>query len=489
MKRAIFTTLFVVCAALPALSAELEFSGAGEVEYDDNVFRTNEDEDDDVLFRLRPGVRIYEDRGDDLNFSVGYTAPIEFSVENSSEFDEFDHVGDGQFRYHVNDQLELFASDHYAYIRSTLREQAVDPIVFAEGSPQFNDERDRIKINDASLGTIYHFSPRTTGRLVANSSFFDSSRSDRARVWSVGGMGDAQYRLTLKHQLGAGAGYTYQDFDDRLEIEGSQTQTYRLFGTWRWSITPTLAFDLNAGPAYLETQQEDAGTQRTASLIPFATRSDGAVFVAAINSCGTVDNVQVASFCVFNVPATPGDVATQISMTNLNPAGESDSEITGFIDAVLSQRWSPTLGTALRYSRQQGDASGLGGTVIVDAVSLSNTWDFAERWQLALRGDYVRRESAFDLARTFDAVAAGPGGIANRTGTSFNSNEEVEIDTDRFGVAARITHQLFKNTSLYGQVRYDEQDSRSDSLGNASDFENFLATFGVRHVFEPIPLW
>jgi hypothetical protein len=164
---------------------------------------------------------------------------------------------------------------------------------------------------------------------------------------------------------------------------------------------------------------------------------------------------------------------------------------------VLSQRWSPNLSTALRYSRQQGDASGLGGTVIVDAVSLSNTWDFAERWQLALRGDWVRRESAFDLAQTFDEVRTSglgdptyiPAGAAVRTGASFNSTQNVDINTDRWGVAARITHQLFKNTSLYGQVRYDEQSSRGDTLGNASDFENFLATFGVRHVFEPIPLW
>jgi predicted porin len=134
--------------------------------------------------------------------------------------------------------------------------------------------------------------------------------------------------------------------------------------------------------------------------------------------------------------------------------------------------------------------------VIVDAVSLSNTWDFAERWQLAVRGDWTRRESAFDLAQTYDVVtAAGPGdptvpaGTAVRTGSSFNSKHNVDINTDRWGVAARITHALFKNTTLYGQVSYDEQDSQSDSLGSGSDFENFLATFGVRHVFEPIPLW
>ena len=263
--------------------------------------------------------------------------------------------------------------------------------------------------------------------------------------------------------------------------------------TWRWAITETLTFDLDAGPAYLETNQDNANTTRTASRIPFAVRSsDGALFVAAISTCGTVNNQQVTAACFYNIPATPNDVAEQIDIINVNPAGQSDSEVTGFIDATLSQRWSPTLATALRYSRSQGDASGLGGTVVTDAISLSNTWDFAERWQLNLRGDWVRRQSAFDLNRTFDVVEGGPspgGTIATRSGQSFNSKQNVEIDTDRWGVATRITYQLFKNTSLYGQVRYDVQDSRGDTLGTASDFKNFLATFGVRHVFEPIPLW
>jgi hypothetical protein len=82
--------------------------------------------------------------------------------------------------------------------------------------------------------------------VVASSTFFDSSRHDRAQVWSVSGTADAQYKLTLKHQLGAGAGYSYQDFGDRQDIPGSQTSTYRVFGSWRWTITETLSLDLTA---------------------------------------------------------------------------------------------------------------------------------------------------------------------------------------------------------------------------------------------------
>jgi hypothetical protein len=536
MKRAILTTLLVVCPALPVLAADLEFSGGGEVEYDDNVFRSESDKDDDVLFRLRPGVRIYEDRGDDLNFSAGYEAPVEFSTENSDEFDDVDHIGRGSFQYHVNDRVEIFGNEQYGYLRSTLRQpdvntqaEALDP-----GTLEFNDQRDRVKTNDASLGASYAFSPRTVGRVVAGSSFFDSTRSDRAKVWSVSGVADAQYKLTLKHQIGAGAGYAYQDFDDRTDIPGSQTSSYRVFGSWRWLITETLSFDLTAGPAYLETDQDDADRLRTEATFPFSflpaaqvrgffdkngdplfanpensgTIGNGSLLVSSLDvvegaNCGTIDGFPVASLCNGNIiidsntdgATVDAVVADTIPVTNINPAGESDSEFTAFVDLVLSQRWSPTLSTALRYSRSQGDASGLGGTVIVDSVSLSNAWEFRERWQLSVRGDFARRESAFDIAQTFDVVTGStlPGGsavdIAARTGTAFSSKRNVEIDTNSWGVGGRITHQLFKTTSIYVQARYGEQDSRSNSLGSDSDFENFLATFGVRHVFEPIPLW
>ena len=530
MKRAILTTLLVVCPALPVLAANLEFSAGGEAEYDDNVFRSVEDKQDDVLFRLRPGVRVYEDHGDDLNFSAGYQAPVEFSVHNSHELDDVDHVGDGNFSYHPNQRFDVFGLENYGYLRSTLRQPDVNTQAQAlnPGTLEFTDQRDRVKTNDATLGMNYHFSPRTVGRVIAGSEFFDSSRQDRARVWSVSGSADAQYKLTLKHQLGAGAGYSYQDFGDRLDIPGSQTQTYRVFGSWRWAISQTLTFDLTSGPAYLETQQAHADRQRIATRFPFSVLpaanvsgffdkngnqlsgpiGSGSLLLSSLDSttgtnCGLVGGIPVASLCNGNIiidsntdPATVSAVkGDTLPITNRNPSGQSDRNFNWFVDLTLSQRWSPTLASALRYTRQQGDASGVGGTVIVDAVSLSNTWDFADRWQFALRGDFARRESAFDINQTYDIVSGQtlPGGsavdIAGRTGTAFNSTRNVQIDTNSYGVAGRITHQLFKTTSIYVQARYTKQDSRSNSLGADSDFENFLATFGVHHIFEPIPLW
>ena len=520
INRALLTLWVAVCTALPAIAAELEFSAGGEVEYDNNVFRDEDDEEDDVLFRMRPGVRVYEDRGDDLNFSAAYTAPIEFSVNYSDELNDVDHIGNGRFDYHVDDQIELFGTERFGYLRSTLRNQTE-----IDDSTDFldvNDERDRVTVNDATLGGLYKFSPRTVARVVAISSFFDSTREDRARVWSLGGSGDLNYSLTMKHQIGAGGAYTYQDFSDRQNIPGSKTNSYQVYGSWRWLIDPTMSLELRAGPAYLTTEQDDADQFQRKPLNVFAVLpggqinsgqffdstgapkatpfnvTPGSLLLPRAQDCPVVNNVFVSEGCgfsvIFDAAADAALVANAlgsgVNVTNIDSNGESDSRITGFVDFVVTKQWLPTFHSALHYAREQGDASGLGGTVIVDAVSLSNTWDFAERWSVALRGDFVRRESAFDIAQSFDEVVpGGPAGVATRTGRAFNSTRRVDIDTNRYGGALRITHHLFRTTSLYGQVRYDKQDSKSNSLGSGSDFDNILATFGVRHVFEPITLW
>jgi len=545
MKRAIFTTLSVVCAALPALSANLEFAAGGEFEYDDNVFRTITQRKDDELFRLRPGVRIYEEHGTDLNYSLGYEAPVELSVNYGNRINDADHWSNDSFTYHVNDRVELFGTDQYGYLRSTFRHAPLDTNTqsLGLGTQSFIDHRDRVTVNNGELGSRYHFSPRTVGELVADSTFFNSTRADRAEVWTAGATADLKHQLTLHHQIGVGAGYSYQDFGERLDISGSHTNTYRVFGTWQWSVTPTLTFDMNAGPAYLETEQNSAPPARVAFAVPFTllaaqpvrsgeffnlngqplANPDGSPVAVGPDSllvssfatqgvgggvpnCASVNGRAVAVGCHPNIIINSyTDLNTVVNvlndiktMTNINAHGTRDTTVTGFVEAGLSQRWAPHLTSALRYTRSQGSAAGAGGTVIDDAVSLSNLWDFAERWQLSVRGDYVRRKSAFSINQTFDEVLgnsspdpfpAGHVAIATRTGTSFNSSQHVEIATESWSVAGRITHQLFKTTSLYAQFRYSEQTSGSNTLGSNSDFTNFLATFGVRHVFEPIPLW
>ena len=54
------------------------------------------------------------------------------------------------------------------------------------------------------------------------------------------------------------------------------------------------------------------------------------------------------------------------------------------------------LDSAVRYTRNQGGASGLGGAVIRDVVTLSTNWGITEKWRFVARGDWVQRTSILD---------------------------------------------------------------------------------------------
>jgi predicted porin len=101
-------------------------------------------------------------------------------------------------------------------------------------------------------------------------------------------------------------------------------------------------------------------------------------------------------------------------------------------------------------------------------------------------------DQVFPLVTGFDANApASPVvNVAKLTGDSFTASPSSNrVETMRWGVAGRITHRLWRNTSLYGQFAYNEQDSKSNTLGGFSDFDGYLASLGIRHEFEPLKVW
>lgn len=161
------------------------------------------------------------------------------------------------------------------------------------------------------------------------------------------------------------------------------------------------------------------------------------------------------------------------------------------------RRWTENLRTGLRYSRSQGAASGVGGTVIRDTVTASLDWDLSERWSLLLRGDWTQRESVTDANRFHLLVTPETGGqqpgdptAARFTGVQFVTSDSTNrIDTVRWAALGRVSRRVFRNTRVYGQATYNKQNSQSNTLGGGSDFDGWIATLGLVHLFEPIKLW
>jgi hypothetical protein len=505
--------LLVIGLILPvaAPAADLTFSLQGDTQYDSNVLRQEKNfEDDDWLFHIVPGVELHEDRGQDVNYSLAYRAPIRFAVEFNDRLNDFDQLADGSIRYHVNDRMDIFASDEFRWLRTTVQSGFDD----TTGVTSLSTRDERTTINVAELGTTYRFSPRLTGNLVGNHNYFDTDLENRQQNWSVAAIGDLQYTLNAQHVVGLGVRYIHADFEESANIVGSVSNTYNAFASWRYQITEATAFSISAGPSYIKVDQDDVSSV-VSGVTPIPVFTDGVnQFVWDRQNCppGPTAGGTVQPYIPFDVgcgglvlltggepAAVAARNATPITVTNANSSGDSSDDLTVFGEIALSQRWTPNLASAIRYERSQGNASGLGGTVTRDAVSFSTTWDFRERWQFAFRGDWTHRKSVADAAQVFWFAnitgSAIPLGLSGGFAAEFDGTANTQaigrnrIETNRWGVAGRLSHQMWRNTNLFVELAYNEQTSERSSLGGFSDFEDFLATIGVRHVFEPIKLW
>jgi hypothetical protein len=508
MRRTLQLLVIGLVVPVAAPAADLTFSLQGDAQYDSNVFRREINIEDDWLFHIVPGVKLHEDRGQDVNYSLDYRAPIRFAVKNNERLNDIDQLVDGRITYHVNDRMDIFALDSFRWLRTTVQSSFDDQ----SGVPELSTRDERTTINFAQLGTSYRFSPRLTGQLVGSHNYFDTDLENRQQNWSAGAMGDLQYTLNAQHVLGFGFRYIHANFDDSANFLGSTSNTYNGFLSWRYQIAEATAFSISAGPTYIDVNQDDApNTIEVANAVPVV---DGAAFgiVYDFNSCpevvvGSGQRYIPAEGCplvALGSAAQRTEVDNQntaqgspFNLTNTDPAGGSSDDLTVFGEVALSHRWTPDLGSALRYTRSQGNAAGLGGTVTRDAVSFSTTWDFRERWQFAFRGDWTHRKSVADVTQVFN-LAQGfdvdPGPLvalaAEYTGVSGSGAPATNrIETNRWGVAGRLSHQMWRNTNLFIELQYNEQDSKESTLGGFSDFEDFLATVGFRHTFEPIKLW
>jgi hypothetical protein len=521
LRRTLQLLVIALMVPVPALAADLTFALQGDTQYDSNVFRRENDIEDDWLFHIVPSVELHEDRGQDANYSLGYRMPVRFAVEHNDRLNDIDHIANGEIRYHVNDRMDVFASDNFRYLRTTVQEAdaALDPT----SVPTLSTRDQRVTINRAELGTSYRFAPRLTGQLVGHSTYFDSEIENRQENWGAGVIGDLQYTLNAQHVVGFGVRYIHMKFQDSANIVGSTSDTYNAFVSWRYQISENTAFSISAGPSYIAVDQDDVSAIVSGvTPIPVFTDRDGDRFVFSDTSCPVGPSASGSSraYIPFDVgcrqlvlldedPGEDGELVTlrntgTVDVVNANASGDSSSDLTVFGGVELSQRWTPNLASALRYDRSQGNASGLGGTVTRDAVSFATTWDFRERWRFAFRADWTHRKSVADAAQVFWFVNDGtlpipapialtnsPGdfaaefdGSANTASTASNS-----IETNRWGVAGLLNYRMWRNTNLFTELAFHQQSSKTGSAGGFSDFDAFRATFGVRHVFEPIKLW
>lgn len=436
---------FLAIAPFAARGAELAIEAGAFAEYDDNVFRSNQGSGlvkEDFVFRLMPRVKIYEDHRSDLLYSIAYQMPVELAVRYGNDINHIDHVAQGDFTWNATDRLEFFGKDTFQYVRSNVFQMDIGAM---GTSPSISAERDRVSLNNGEAGVSYEFTPRLKGTARAKSDWFDTTREDRSRNYGLTGTGDLLYTLNTRNAVGGGVSYTYQDFAPSTQISASHTNLANLFVQWLFLYDDTTQLEVAVGPTWIRTGR---GSRQ----------SDG----TSIQSALLATSLGSGPFLLYE----------------WNQSRESET-FTYFADVSLAKRWTATLDSTLGYTRSEGGASGLGGSVIRDAVYVAGNWELADRWLIQGRADWTERKSVARQALSPLAL------LTQNTQTGFTSS----INTRRWGVSGKLSHRYTKNLALSLQLSFNKQVSNTKTLGRDTDFKNFLATLGVNYSFDPIHLW
>jgi hypothetical protein len=516
-------SLFLMLLPAAAGAVDLELSGEAVTGYDDNIFRTYGNETGDADFRFTPVFGL-SSQDSKLGWRLRYQPTYEVFPQHT-DADNLTHQIWGSIDYALDEKTAISLSEAYRHLEvlNYPLDEGVDDETLVAPEPDIS--REKIDINDGSFDLTHAFSPKWTGYTSASYRLFYTSRTNSNNSKSFAGSQSFQYALNASNDLGLGGSVTVQMFDALEYQPASNSFFYNLFGSWERRFGEGTTLTIQAGPALVHTDQDDAG----ASLVePFphvvvggpgmsvgTLRQEyptldtsgfndvdpvpaGSVIVPDPEECNN-NYVIMADHCVLrDILLNDPDVADEdadtvrdaplipLNVINSN-AGASGYKFTIFAEAKLTQRWTPTLLSSLEYSRRDATASAQGSGTVQDLVSFVTAWQPTERWDLSLRGTYLRRNSPSKVSQILPGVVPWDGSAPYVTlsGDALYLDTSNVVDTERWSVYGRIARRVTRRTTMTLRLSYsDQQTKRSDR--NPDNFHDFMALVGVRYDFDPI---
>jgi len=545
--------LILVGFAGVATAVDVDLSLMGTAGYDDNVFRTDKDTKDDAEFRFGPTIRV-RDETSKASYNVSYN-PVYEKFASWTEADAWSHFAHGALDYQLSDRTSLRFSENFRFAQSLNRGPLIanedtggNDIDFV---PNSEVRREDVYLNTASASVFHNFTAHTQGEFTVSHNFFDSERNNTSKNNAVSGFANVMHTLSARDQVGFGGGATWQRFDGVRGQPQTDTFIFRLTGSWIHNFGQDTELIVRAGPAVIYTDQDNGqsgiGDQYPHRLVTSdrtigqayaalglnvpsdATLLDGRpVFgVGGVGSdydigensvlipeadpagclSGTVNGETVfnRSNCSFNVIVDRDeagfydgvDITNTISTDTTfldyvsGNGGGSDTEVTAFGEVSISHHWLPELSSRASYIRSDTGATSLGSSTVSDHALFETLWNPTRRWDLSVRGDWLRRKSSTDTSNTFvvididmPPIAGSPMSVVSSTGLVADTFDD-SVDTEYWRVSGRAAYRTSRRSTISLRASYQHQDTDRGSSRSNSSFDNVLVILGFRYDLDP----
>lgn len=413
IRRTAWGVALALLWSAPAWGTDLRLALGVEGEYDSNIYNTDQKVRDDFVVIAVPDLKLMETEGK-FTYDVGYSFPYHRSIETDA-LRKFNHVAHAGADYHLSDRTQFGFSNRFSYIEGISSNFNQTPTI---GDNQTNQ---RYLRNRTEERVKHRFTPRLSNETTLQQDVFSTTQDNRSDNQNYTLLSGLDYMLTERQSLGGGLQAGFQHFAESSDDAESRAIFVGPYLSWSYRIDEQSQARIAAGPTYIHNKRDAFSPSGVDCSVP---------------NPGCLDS-------------------------------GSDDRVAGFGMVSIDRRWSPTMASGVSYQRRQDTASGVGGSAILDAVSLTHTWALSERWNLALRGDWTKRKSATNLVVTNDG----------------------DIDTERWGAGAVVSYRITRN--LTGSVRYQyaDQNSNQNTAGRFSDFHGHIATLGLNYALDPIEVW
>jgi hypothetical protein len=388
LRRALSLGLaFAVLRALPAGAAEFELGVNAGVVYDDNVFSSPTDPQDDFIANAGPRLRLVDERGS-VTWELRYW-PTYQKYLDLKEADDWDHDFSGTLAWALSPRTSLRITERYldsSNITAAFSEQGgPDPFI----EPVLQIGRNRVKLNQFQASLTHLLTPRQDVALGVGYHDTDYGGGLETEVTTLGG--SWRYALTPVDRVGFGIGAVRQD----VGVE----PIYFYSGSLQWihQFDPTLVLDAAVGPAWVDRPAPEFPEVLSGrSRYPAIRTSEGIAPIRA-SSCRPIEGGLFA-LSVTCRPIPAGTVFESfaflleaVDLPRLGDEPDTDSAITYFAAIDLTKRWREFT-AAVSYNRDASTTSSVGG-LVSDTLSVSVAWlPPARPWRVSFWGSFGRRE-------------------------------------------------------------------------------------------------
>jgi len=519
LQRLRLPTIALLLLPAAAAAQQLEYGVRSQVGWTDNVYATAEDTSlepvDDYSMRLSPWGRLSDFDGN-FTWQLRYQPSYEHYLQETDR-NGFDHDTGGYAAWRVGPRTTLFANGSYQAYESLVRfnentGNPADPAVL-------RSRQDKITGGVGGLGVTHELTPRDS--LVLSTSYtirtYEDQNNNDLESYVLGG--NWKHTLNERTKVGLSGAWIRQSFARQVG-DDAITNYYNLSGLIEHQFSRSLRFELSAGPAVIDSNQELVNFVPQYGVRAFGQTNPTFAAVDA-NSCALLNdtlplnedetsptyNPHVTRFgfadCGLNsnralsrgelellgyprgAPLVPGGRTNQIAkLTEFGDPYELDSngllvpleegdfgdpDVTYFARAALYKDWE-RWHTELSYERANSDSGDYGASSVQDSFTTSLRWEPAQHWRVTLSGVYSLVDQANDVvipkAQIVENEAAPPG-VDSVSDLATVQRLVAEVDDNAvsytsMGVSLSASRRLTQYSSIFGSVYWYQQRQEVD---------------------------